>query len=135
MRFRNFAVASSIVLFLTGCATPRAIRNLSKTQLAVQKSYAQSLQDYFTVIEAFAEAQVQVANSQIDRLGAEIDSTYKLGARQSMTSAISDADRQKILDQLVSNTKENHDSTVSQKTDLQTLALKLKAKDADMQKA
>lgn len=135
MRLKTRAAASLFLLILTGCATPRAIRNLSKAQLAVQKSYAQSLQDYFKVIEGFAEAQVQVADLQIDAATSKIDSNDKLIARQGIASATSDVDRQKVLDQLVSATKTNHDTTVSAKANLAALALKLKAKDAEMQKA
>ncbi len=135
IRFRSHIAASLFFLTMTGCATPRAIRNLSQAQLAAQKSYAQSLRDYFKVIEAFADAQIQVANSQIDAAALKIDTTEKQIARQSIASATTDSDRQKALDQLVTATKNNHDTTAATKTGLADLVLKLKAKDAEMLKA
>ena len=135
IRWSSPAAALLLSVSVTGCATPRAIRNLSQAQLAVQKSYAQTLKDYFKVIETFADAQVHVANSEIDSAAAKIDTTDKQIARQNITSAPTENDRQKVLDQLVSDTKSNHDTTASTKANLADLVLKLKAKDAEMQKA
>lgn len=87
------------------------------------------------MIEAFAEAQVQVADQQMDAAASKIDSNDKIIARQSIASATSDADRQKVLDQLVSDTKTNQQTTASAKVEIADLVLKLKAKDAEMQKA
>jgi hypothetical protein len=125
----------SLVLCCCGCATPNAIKKLSTAQLAAQQSYTSTLRNYFTVIESFVDAQTRVTNFEIDRIANEINASYVQAARNASPGTATDADRQKALDALVANVKENEASNAAAKAQIQSLVTLLKSKDADLLKA
>lgn len=131
---RSTAILCLSVL-VGGCATPRAIRSLSAAQLKFQKNYELTLRDYFTAIERFGDAQVSLADFQIDQAAAKIENLYKLKAVEALANAGDGASRQKVIDQLAAELRQNDKDTASNKTKIAGLFSQLKDKDAQLLRA
>jgi hypothetical protein len=120
--------------FLTGCATPVAVRSLSSQLVATQRAYAISLHGYFAAVEKFADTQVTISNTRIDELTAQINRRYSLRATASLATA-APAQRQQIIDQLVRDVAANANADLPLKQKIAAAAAALKKKDQELDAA
>ena len=120
--------------FLTGCATPVAVRNLSGQLVTTQRAYAISLHGYFAAVEKFADAQVTISNTRIDELTAQINGQYGTRATASLATA-TPAQRRQIIDQLVQDVAANANADLPVKQKIAAAAATLKKKDQELDAA
>jgi uncharacterized protein YhaN len=120
--------------FLTGCATPAAVRGLSGQLVTTQRVYATSLHGYFAAVEKFADAQVLIAQSRIDELTAEMSRQYGARAGASLTAATPDQ-RQRIIDQLVKDVAAAAHADLPLQQKIAEAAANLKKKDQELETA
>jgi len=120
--------------FLTGCATPVAVRNLSGQLVTTQRAYAISLRGYFAAVEKFADAQVTISNTRIDELTAQINRQYGTRATASLATA-TPAQRRQIIDQLVQDVAANANADLPVRQKIAAAAVTLKKKDQELDAA
>ncbi len=120
--------------FLTGCATPVAVRSLSGQLVTTQRAYATSLHGYFAFVEKFADAQVTIAEGRIDGLTAEINRQYGMRAGASLATA-TPSQRQRIIDQLVKDVAANANADLPLKQKIAAAVTSLKKKDQELDAA
>jgi hypothetical protein len=116
----------------TGCVTPVAVRSLSAGLVQTQQVYNTSLQSYFAAVEAFAAAQVQIADTQIDAVTARMNSALGARAATDLAAASTPAQRQAIIDQLVKNVAGNTGADLPLKNKIAAAAASLKQKDQEL---
>ncbi len=128
---------SRLLLFVVagiqaGCVTPAAVRSLSAGLVQTQRVYAASLQSYFAAVEAFAGAQVKIAETQIDAVTSRMNSALGQRAAADLARASTPAQRQSIIDQLVKNVAGNASADLPLKTKIAAAAASLKQKDQEL---
>ena len=129
----GLATQCFVVLLLTGCGTPMAVKRLSAEQAQVVTNYQQSLKAYFDVIERFADAQEKAADVLIDLTMAQIQSDLKKNAVDAVAGDT--AAKRKAVNELTASVQDNVVQAESRKAQIRDLVAKLKQKDAEMLQA
>jgi len=128
---------SSLLLLIaaalqTSCVTPVAVRSLSAGLVQTQRVYALSLESYFAVVERFADAQVKVAEMRIDDVTSRMNGALGQRAAADLAQAATPADRQKIIDQLVTAIASNTGADLPLKNKIAASVASLKQKDQEL---
>lgn len=131
---------SSLLLFIaaglqTGCVTPVAVRSLSAGLVQTQRVYALSLQTYFATVEKFADAQVRMAEMRIDDVTTQMNRARGERAAGDLARAATPADRQKIIDQLVTDIAGNTGADLPLKNKIRASVAAMKQKDQELSAA
>ena len=66
MKIRKIALFLLLAFLVVGCATPKAVKQLSQETIKVNAQYHESLSAYFDVILAFVESQVELSKIQLE---------------------------------------------------------------------
>jgi hypothetical protein len=108
------------------------VRNLSAGLVQTQQVYSTSLKTYFAAVEAFAGAQVTIAEAQIDAVTLQMNSALGARAAASLAVASTPAQRQSIIDQLVKDVAGNASADLPLKNKITAAAANLKQKDQEL---
>ncbi len=89
-------------LFVSGCATPQAVKTLSNEQVKAQEKYLESQRKYFSIIENLVESHINVTEILIKDATKKINDKYKKRALRNIDP--SDTKKTKeVLDTLIDN--------------------------------
>lgn len=89
-------------IFLSGCATPQAVKSLSNEQVEIQKAFNKALTEYLTIIEKFTISQ---KNNAIKRINQRLDEQISLQEDLNSIDFLNISDDKKIKNQLSSHGK------------------------------
>jgi hypothetical protein len=120
------------LVILVGCGTPMAVKKLSSEQVKVVASFEQTLKNYFDLIEKLTSNQVIVTDATIDDTTNQILALRKQQALNALKNATDDQARQKALDTLSSTVQSEMQSATTEKSQIDQLFGKLKAKHKEM---
>lgn len=130
MKFRNIIFLLLLVSLVAGCATPKAVKQLSNEIVIINKSYNQSLTNYFLIIEQFVDAQVQLANYKLDQSFKSLNASYKELALMDLKEK--DANHDAILTSFEKSVNLNTTKTKGYKDQLAELSSQLKLKNKEL---
>ncbi|MBZ5595367.1 MAG: hypothetical protein LAP39_24245 [Acidobacteriia bacterium] len=130
-----FLLFATAVSFLTGCATPVAVRGLSSQLVVTQRAYVISLHSYFVAVEKFADAQAKIATARIDELTAQIDREYGTRANATLGGTLTPEARQKVLDELMREVSTNTGADLPLKRKITDAVASLKKQDQELEGA
>ena len=134
--YRVFLLLPALaVSYVTGCATPVAVRGLSAQLVVTERAYAISLHSYCAAVEKFADAQVKIATGQIDQLTAQINHEFGTHANVNLRAAATPEARQKVLDELVREVATNTGGDLPLKRKITDSVASLKKQDQELEAA
>ena len=130
MKIKRITLFLLVAILVVGCATPAAVKQLSNEIVEINQSYHESLATYFSIIETFVDAQVQLAESLLDESDEKINASYRELAKMELEEENPDIDA--ILDEFENSVNENATETQDYKAQLTDLSAQLKLKNAEL---
>lgn len=130
MKIKRTLLFLLVAFLAVGCATPAAVKQLSNEIVEINQSYHESLATYFSIIETFVDAQVQLAESLLDESDEKINASYRELAKMELEEENPDIDA--ILDEFENSVNENATETQDYKAQLTDLSAQLKLKNAEL---
>lgn len=130
MKIKRTLLFLLVAFLAVGCATPAAVKQLSNEIVEINQSYHESLATYFSIIETFVDAQVQLAESLLDESDEKINASYRELAKMELEEENPDIDA--ILDEFENSVNENAAETQDYKAQLADLSAQLKLKNAEL---
>ncbi len=130
MKIRKIIFLLFLALLVVGCATPKAVKQLSTEIVDVNVKYHQSLTTYFIVIEKFVDSQIKVAEFLIAESDDKIIKLTKKKARFKLEKENPDING--ILDEFEKAINENATESHSDLNKLAELSAQLKSKHQEL---
>jgi hypothetical protein len=130
MKVRKIIFLLLLASLVVGCATPKAVKQLSTEIVDVNVKYHQSLTTYFSVIEKFVDAQIEVAEFLIKEADEGIVKDYKKLATEELNKPNPNVNA--ILAEFEEGVSENANESQSYLAKLDGLNAQLKSKHKEL---
>lgn len=131
MKLRKFIFLLLLASLVVGCATPKAVKQLSTEIADVNVKYHQALTTYFGVIEKFVDSQIKVAEFLIAESDDKIVKLTKKKAKLKLENA-EPGEINGILDEFEKAINENAADSQSDLNKLAQLSAQLKSKHKEL---
>lgn len=132
LRLKSFALFA-IVLATTACPRYDAVRKFSTEKVKVDEQFTVTLENHFSVVEQFADAQIKVTNWRVDDLTAQIHQRYVSRTKKLLEQDpnITPEAREKILMDMAAAVAADSAQNEMDKLRIAALVEQLKAKDRE----
>lgn len=139
LRFRLIGISTLLLLVFISTACPRydAVRKFSTEKVKIDEQFTTTLENHFSIVEQFADAQLKVTTQRVDEITSQIQQRYASRTRKLLEQDpnITPEAREKILMDMAAAVSADSAQSELDKLRIAALVAQLKLKDREILEA